>query len=124
MGASASAASHLGDLGWCSSWGFGIDVVFFAASLCVDFGFLIELLFIDGAHVVSGVADLVTDGMAAGGRRIVLSLRSGLDGLVIVCDCFVRFVLHLLVCSSWCFFTSPCGIAACRLGGAGEATGD
>ena len=82
--------------------GFGIDVVFFATSLCIDFGFLCELLFIDGAHVVSGVADLVTDGMAAGGRGIVLSLRSGLDGLVIVCDCFVRFVLHLLVCSSWC----------------------
>ena len=80
--------------------GFGIDVVFFAASLCVDFGFLCELLFIDGAHIVSGVADLVSDGMAAGGRGIVLSLRSGSNSLVI--DCFVRFVLHLLVCSSWC----------------------
>ena len=75
--------------------GFGIDVVFFAASLCVAFGFLCELLFIDGAHVVSGVVDLVTDGMAAGGRGIVLSLRSGLDGIVIVCDCFVRFVLPI-----------------------------
>ena len=82
--------------------GFGIDVVFFAASLCVDFGFLCELLFIDGAHIVSGVADLVSDGMAAGGRGIVLSLRSGSNSLAIGCDCFVRFVLHLLVCSSWC----------------------
>ena len=82
--------------------GFGIDVVFFAASLCVDFGFLCELLFIDGAHIVSGVADLVSDGMVAGGRGIVLSLRSGSNSLVIRCDCFVRFVLHLLVCSSWC----------------------
>ena len=75
--------------------GFGIDVVFFAASLCVDFGFLCELLFIDGAHIVSGVADLVTDGMAAGGQGIVLSLRSSSDGLVIVCDCFVRFVFPI-----------------------------
>ena len=90
--------------------GFGIDVVFFAASLCVDFGFLCELLFIDGAHIVSGVADLVSDGMTAGGRGIVLSLRSGSNSLVIGCDCFVRFVLHLLVSSWWCSLVPLTGL--------------
>ena len=34
---------------------------------------------------------LATTDMAAGGRGIVLSLQSGSDGLVVVCDCFVRF---------------------------------
>ncbi|PAN11982.1 hypothetical protein PAHAL_2G233400 [Panicum hallii] len=48
--------------------------------------------------------------MAAGGRGIVLSLRSGSDGLVVLCDCFVRFVLHLLVCSSWCSSVPVAGL--------------
>jgi len=95
--------------------GFGIDVVFFAASLCIDIGFLCELLFIDGAHIVSGVADLVTYGMAAGGQGIVLSLpkwfRWSCYRLRLLCEVCLTNPWGRVGCFSHLFrwFASPSG---------------
>nr|TKW17155.1 hypothetical protein SEVIR_5G347400v2 [Setaria viridis]TKW17156.1 hypothetical protein SEVIR_5G347400v2 [Setaria viridis] len=48
---------------------------------------------------------------SSSGHIRILSLRSGSDDLVVVCDYFVRFALHLLICPSWCSSVTLAGLS-------------
>ncbi|RCV27669.1 hypothetical protein SETIT_5G343000v2 [Setaria italica] len=48
---------------------------------------------------------------SSSGHMRILSLRSGSDDLVVVCDYFVRFALHLLICLSWCSSVTLAGLS-------------
>ena len=79
---------------------FSADEAFFDAFFCVGIRTHRELICAGYVQGVCSIAGLATTDMAAGGQGIVLSLRSGSDDLAVVCDYFVKFVLHLLVFSS------------------------
>ncbi|CAO2037692.1 unnamed protein product [Urochloa humidicola] len=89
---------------------FSTDDVYIDAFYCVGVRICCELICAGCVQGVCRLAGLATTDMATGGWRIVLFLRSDSDGLVVICNCSVRFDLHLLVFSSWCSFVPLVGL--------------
>ncbi|CAN6250872.1 unnamed protein product [Urochloa humidicola] len=97
VGGGQSLAMDAGPLeheGVLCGW-FSTDEAFFDAFFCVGARIRRELICAGCVQGVCSIVGLPTIDMAAGGWRIVLYLRSGSDGLVVVCICFVRFVCQL-----------------------------
>ncbi|KAF8723331.1 hypothetical protein HU200_021854 [Digitaria exilis] len=89
---------------------FSADDGFLAAFLSVGARIHREHFCAGCVQDVGSCAELATTDMVVGGWGIILSLQSGSDDLVVVCDYFVRFVLHLLVFWSWCSLIPLAGL--------------
>lgn len=82
---------------------FSTDVIFGYALLCIGVQINRGLLCAGCFLAVRDVVDFAITGMASGGWRNVLSLRSGSDDNDAVCDYFERLVYQPRLKSGWVF---------------------